>query len=96
MYVYVEPYKIIEVEIVAALVAVEQTVSIQSSKFLISNTGAQPAYFKEKSIDGVAATVSNAMLIPANTVFPVVLTGSELSFISNATGTTLAILILDQ
>ena len=96
MHVYIEPYSPKEVVNVSSLVAVEQTVDIKGKKCLISNTGAQPAYFKEKNIDGIAATTANSMLIPAGEVFPVILTGDVFSFISNATGTNLALLILDQ
>lgn len=90
---FIIPYKIVDVIIKSNLVAVAQDIAISGKSFMISNTGAQPAYFKEKS--GVAATASNAMLIPANNVFPQVLTADTLSVISNATGTNLAILILD-
>ena len=91
----VDSYAVKEVIIVSSLVAAEQTVEISGKTFMISNTGAQPAYFKEKAVDAVAATASNAMLIPANTVFPTQINARTLSVISNSTGTTLAILILD-
>lgn len=95
MYTYNEPYSIKEIIPVTGLVAATQNISINGRKLMVSNTGAQPAYFKEKSIDGVDCTAANGFLLPANTVFPQVLNAVTLSVISNATGTTLAIMILD-
>ncbi|WP_041225788.1 MULTISPECIES: hypothetical protein [unclassified Dehalobacter] len=96
MYSYIEPYSIKDIIINSSLAGTEATVAIKSRKFMLSNTGAQPMYFKEKSVDNVAATASNAMLVPANTVFPQVLTAQTLSLISNVTGTSYAIMILDM
>lgn len=92
---YIEPYKITKISN-KTLVAVAQSEPIQFNKVILANTGAQPLYFKEKEIDGVDATDANSMIIPANTVFPVILTAANLSFISNVTGTTLAIMYLDM
>lgn len=94
MYCYIEPYTIKDISTDASLADTAKDVTVSSRKFMLSNTGAQPMYFKEKN--GVAATASNAMLCPANTVFPVILTASTLSVISNATGTSYAIMYLDM
>jgi hypothetical protein len=94
MYCYIEPYSIKDIAVDSSLLAVAKDVSVSSKKFMLANTGAQPMYFKEKN--GVAATASNAMLCPANTVFPQILTASTLSVISNATGTSYAIMYLDM
>jgi hypothetical protein len=93
MYAYIEPYSIKDVKVDSSLVAVAKDVLIKGRKFMLSNTGAQPMYFKEKN--EVAATASNAMLCPAGTVFSAVLTADTLSVISNATGTSYAIMFLD-
>lgn len=95
MYVYNEPYAIQDIKINAALANVVDNQDINSKKFMISNTGAQPMYFKEKSIDNVDCTAANGMLVPANSVFPQVLTAKKLSLISNVTSTSYAILFLD-
>lgn len=96
MYTYTEPYSIKEIIPVTGLVAAAQNIPISGRKFMISNTGAQPAYFKEKTVDNVDCTAANGFLLPANTVFPQMLNAVTLSVISNATGTTLAIMILDM
>lgn len=93
MYVYIEPYSVKDISADASLAGTAKDVTVSNRKFMLSNTGAQPMYFKEK--DGVAATASNAMLCPANTVFPAILTAGTLSVISNATGTSYAIMFLD-
>jgi hypothetical protein len=92
---YIEPYKIVKISN-KSLVDAEQVEDVAFNKIIIANTGAQPLYFKEKEIDGIAATTSNTMIVPANTVFPVILTCSDLSLISNATGTSVAIMYLDM
>ena len=94
MYHYIEPYSIKDIYNNAALVATADTVNVGARKFMISNTGAQPLYFKEKN--SVDALATNAMLCPANTVFPVVLTATTLSVVSNATGTSYTIMYLDM
>lgn len=87
-------YQIDDVKVVTGLVAAAQDVPINNRVFMISNTGAQPAYFLPKA-KGVA-TAANGMLIPAGTVFPQYFScDGNLSVISNATGTSLAILFLD-
>jgi hypothetical protein len=90
--VHIEPHAIKDI-LVGTLTAAAADVPINSRKFFISNTGAQPLYFKEKN--GVDASATNAMLVPANSVFPAALTASTLSVVSNATGTTYAILTVD-
>lgn len=96
MYVYVEPYTLKEIVTKAGLVAVAEDQNVSGRKFFIANTGAEPLYFKEKSIDGVAATATNAMLVQANTVFPQLLTATTLSLISSAIGTSYAIMFVDM
>jgi hypothetical protein len=85
-------YQITEVITLANLVAVAQDIAIKNRVFMISNTGAQPIYFNPKT----TATAANGMLLPANTVFPQYFScDGNLSVISNATGSSLAVLILD-
>jgi hypothetical protein len=85
-------YQITEVITKANIVAVAQTIPIKNRVFMISNTGAQPIYFNPKE----TATAANGMLISANTVFPMYFScDGNLSVISNATGSSLAVLILD-
>ena len=94
MYTYNEPYSIQNIKVNSTLVDTVDNVKISSRKFILANTGAQPLYFKEKSMDSVDCTASNGMLVPALSVFPI-LTASTLSIISNATGTSYAIMYLD-
>jgi hypothetical protein len=85
-------YQITEVITLANLVAVAQNIPIKNRVFMLSNTGAQPIYFNPKE----TATAANGMLLPANTVFPMYFScDGNLSVISNATGSSLAVLILD-
>ena len=95
MYMYNEPYSIQDIRINSTLVGTVSNEVISDRKFMVANTGTQPMYFKEKLIDGVDCTVSNGMLIPANSVFPTILTAKTLSLISNSTGTSYAIMFLD-
>lgn len=96
MYAYTQPYSIKKIIPIATLVDTAQNIEINARTFIISNTGAQPLYFKEKTIDSLNATASNGFLVPANTVLQIILTASTLSIISNATGTSASILILDM
>jgi hypothetical protein len=85
-------YQIVDVITLANLVAVAQDIAIKNRVFMIANTGAQPIYFNPKE----TATATNGMLLPANTVFPAYFScDGNLSVISNATGSSLAVLILD-
>jgi hypothetical protein len=85
-------YQITEVITLANLVAVAQNIPIKNRVFMIANTGAQPIYFNPKE----TATAANGMLLPANTVFPMYFScDGNLSVISNATGSSLSVLILD-
>jgi hypothetical protein len=78
-------------EVIIKSVAAEAVpVDINYRKFYIANTGAQPLYFDIKT-----ATAETGMLVPANTVFPEMLTCEDLSLISNVTGTTASILIIE-
>lgn len=85
-------YQATEVITISNLVDVAQNIAIKNRVFMISNTGAQPIYFNPKE----TATAANGMLIPANTVFPMYFSCDEnLSVISNATGSSVSVLILD-
>lgn len=95
MYAYIEPYAIKEIHN-ASLAAAVDNQAVNNRKFMLANTGAQPLYFKEKSVDNIDCTAANGMLVPANSVFPQVLTAQMLSLISNATGTSYAIMYLDM
>ena len=76
----------------SGVVATAQAIHIDGRPFMIANTGAQPLY-----INPVAtATTANGFLVPAGTVLPIKMTvQDDLSVISNATGTSLAILFFD-
>lgn len=85
-------YQIIEVIVDNALADTAKDIPINNRVFMLSNTGAQPIYFNPKE----TATADNGMLLPANTVFPQYFScDGNLSVISNATGSSLAVLILD-
>lgn len=78
--------------IVDSLVAVAKDQAIDGRPFMIANTGAQPLYINPTT----TATAANGFLIPAGTVLPIKFTvAANLSAISNATGTTLAIMFFD-
>jgi len=81
-----------EVIVVETLVATAQAIAVNGRPCLISNTGAQPLYFHPTT----TATAANGFLVPAGvqmlTKFTV---KNNLSVISNATGTSCAVLILD-
>lgn len=90
----IRPFQIDDVTTIAALVAVAQDIPINNRTFMISNTGAQPLYFKPKN-KGVA-TAANGFLVPAGQVFPQFFScDGMLSVISNATGTSVSILYLE-
>ena len=81
-----------EVVVKSNLVATAQNIPINGRPFMIANTGAQPAYINPAT----TATAANGFLIPANTTIPLKFTCTgNLSVISNATGTNLAIIFLD-
>lgn len=87
-------YQIIEVAAIASLAATAQNIPINNRVFMIANTGAQPAYFMPAN-QGVA-TAATGFLIPAGEVFPQYFScDGNLSVISNATTTSIAILYLD-
>jgi hypothetical protein len=78
--------------IAANLLAVAVDIPINGRPCLISNTGAQPAYFHPTT----TATVANGFLVPAMTqMLTKFSVKNNLSVISNATGTSVAVLILD-
>ena len=76
----------------ANLVAVAQSIPVNGRPCMISNTGAQPLYFNPKT----TATAANGFLVPAGQTLQLKFTVmGNLSVISNATGTSCAVLILD-
>lgn len=82
----------LDVLTISTVVATAQDIPINGRPFLISNTGAQPAYMHPSQ----TATALNGFLIPAMTQMQVRFTvKNSLSVISNATGTSVAVLILD-
>jgi len=84
--------RMMDVSVIASVVATAQNIAINGRPFLISNTGAQPLYIHPSQ----TATAANGFLIPANTTIPYKFTCSgNLSVISNATGTSVAVLLLD-
>jgi len=81
-----------EVLVVGTLIATAQDIPINGRPCLISNTGAQPLYFHPN----LTATALNGFLVPAMTQMITKFTvKNNLSVISNATGTSVAVLILD-
>lgn len=77
---------------VKAVVAENVTEPINGRSFMIANQGAQPLYINPSA----AATSSNGFLVPANTVLDKVFTVTgNLNMISNATGTTAAIMYIE-
>lgn len=90
----------VEAESVAVLTVAgaAQNIPLEGRPCMLVNTGAQPLYIKP---DGVA-TAANGFLVPAGTMFPIKFTVSpginngNLSVISNATGTTVAVMYFDM
>lgn len=81
-----------KVEVKAAVKGTAVDIAIAGRPFMIANTGAQPLYINP----AVTATASNGFLIPAGTVLPIKMAVSDnLSVISNATGTDVAVLYFD-
>lgn len=84
--------RMMEVSVISNLVAAAQNIPINGRPFMIANTGAQPAYINPAT----TATAANGFLIPANTTIPFKFTcNGNLSAISNATGTSVAVIFLD-
>ena len=84
--------KAVEVLVVGTLVATAQNIPVNGRPCLISNTGAQPLYFHPD----LTATALNGFLVPAMSQMIAKFTvKNNLSVISNATGTSVAVLILD-
>lgn len=76
---------------ISNLIAVAQNITINGRYFMISNTGAEPLYIDPKK---TATTAS--FLIPPGTTLPIVFTCmGNLSVISNATGTSVSVMILE-
>jgi len=81
-----------EILVVTTLVATAQSIAVNGRPCMISNTGAQPLYFHPTE----TATAANGFLVPAGTLLQVKFSvKNNLSVISNATGTSCAVLILD-
>lgn len=78
--------------IVDNLVDTAKNQAVNGRPCMIANTGAQPLYINPTT----TATAANGFLVPAGTVLPIKLTvPGNLSAISNATGTSLAIMFFD-
>ena len=76
----------------ANLLAVAIDLPVNGRPCLVSNTGAQPLYLSPNQ----TATALNGFLVPAMTTLQTKFTvKNNLSVISNATGTSVAVLILD-
>ena len=81
-----------KVEVKTEVKDVAVDITVAGRPFMIANTGAQPLYINP----AVTATASNGFLIPAGTVLPIKMAVSgNLSVISNATGTDVAVLYFD-
>jgi len=82
---------------VKTIVDTAQNFAVNGRPCMISNTGAQPAYINP----GTTATAANGFLVAAGTTLPIKFTVSpninsgNLSVISNATGTTVAVIYFD-
>ena len=87
-----------KIESVVALQAgtTAQSVMINGLSCLIQNNSENAVYFKEKRLDGVAATASNGYrLAPgAGTVLP--LTAMELSVAAEADDSDVRVMVLDE
>lgn len=67
-------------------------IAVNGRPMMIANTGAQPLYINPTT----TATTANGFLIPAGTLLQIKFTVStNLSIISNATGTTYSIMYFD-
>ena len=77
---------------VSSIAAVATPIGINGRPFMIANTGAQPLYINPTT----TATAANGFLVPAGTVLQIKMTvTTNLSAISNATGTTYAVMYFD-
>jgi hypothetical protein len=84
-----KPYKIIK-SIVKTANDTAADVKINYQTFFISNSGAQALYI---SAEGTATT--NSFYIAAGTTIPIPFTCETLSILSNATTTTVSIMIVE-
>lgn len=92
---FLQPYTIKEVIFKAALKDTAADVPINGKTFMISNGSTHPAYILPK-VGSTVVTATTGMVIPANSIFPTILTcPGDLSVISDSTGTDLSIMILD-
>ena len=81
-----------KVDTYTGIVGAAQDIPINGRPFMIANTGAQPLYINPAA----TATAANGFLIPAGTLLPIKLAVvGNLSVISNATGTSIAVLYFD-
>ena len=82
---------------VKTVVDTAQNFALSGRPCMISNTGAQPLYINPNGV----ATAANGFLVAAGTTLPIKFTVSpsvnsgNLSVISNATGTTVAVMYFD-
>ena len=82
----------LDVLTIAVVVAVAQDLPINGRPCLIVNSGAQPLYFHPSQ----TATALNSFMVPVGTMMQIPISvKNNLSVISNATGTSVAVLILD-
>lgn len=87
---YITPQRMNTV-IVESVADTAVSIPINGRSFVISNPGAQPLYINPET-----TATANDFLIPAGTSLPIVFSClGNLSVISNATGTTVSILITD-
>lgn len=81
-----------KVEVKTEVKGVAVDIAVAGRPCMIANTGAQPLYINPAE----TATAANGFLIPAGTVLPIKLAVvGNLSVISNATGTSIAVLYFD-
>ena len=73
-----------------------KSVMVSGHAFLIANNSSEASvYFKEKAIDGTAATSSNGFLLPAGKTTDEPIVAEELSVVASAASTDVRVLILD-
>lgn len=87
--VTIRPYKIIE-SIKKAVTDTKQDITLSYKTFFITNAGAQPLYIAAEE-----DATTDSFCIAANTTVQVPFTCEKLSIISNATGTTASIMIVE-
>ena len=86
---YQRPYVVESIEGDFAVNDTAVSKTINGAGVLIQNTGSEPLYF---NVDDTTATAANGFKVPANTIFPILITCRTLSLISTSTGTTVQLL----